>query len=357
MHTFEIECSISCSMFQQLMKLPCLIKVSNRVYRTNYYMKKGITQIELRIYRYISKATGDTIEQYYLLLRCNTGIIMGENPVLALDMNKYTKDEIIERLRKRIYEINELRFLNIHKCDMVCWKTDRVDISKDIVCTNINPTLAIIMCNLSFPYKHYNMKPVKIKKDRYLLMTESCYFRSKSRTVNIYFKLVEINNNHKIIDEDTLEKIEHMIRIEIQINKKGIYNLNRNKQDKRSLENFLDNNFCHSYLEKEILSIFGAEEYVNTATAKKLIDQSRYSTYDKTVLFSVIQMIHRYGGLYELEKAIADVNTFTPTEYGNLRQFRDKWLRKIRLLGINPVTIPDHFGVTELPSIYTLLKN
>ena len=68
-------------------------------------------------------------------------------------------------------------------------------------------------------------------------------------------------------------------------------------------------------------------------------------------------MIHRYGGLYELEKAIADVNTFTPTEYGNLRQFREKWLRKIRLLGINPVTIPDHFGVTELPSIYTLLKN
>ena len=188
-------------------------------------------------------------------------------------------------------------------------------------------------------------------------MTESCYFRSKSRTVNIYFKLVEINNNHKIIDEDTLEKIEHMIRIEIQINKKGIYNLNRNKQDKRSLENFLDNNFCHSYLEKEILSIFGAEKYVNTATAKKLIDQSRYSTYDKTVLLSIIQMIHKCNGLYELEKAIVDVNTFTPTEYGNLRQFREKWLRKIRLLGINPVTIPDHFGVTELPSIYTLLKN
>lgn len=320
-------------------------------------MKKGITQIEIRIYRYTSKTTGDTIEQYYLLLRCNAGMIMGESPVLALDMNKYTKDEIIERLQKRIYEINELRFLNIHKCDMVCWKTDRVDITKDIVCKDIKPTLEIIMCNLSFPYKHCNMKPVKIKKDRYLLMTESCYFRSKSRTVNIYFKLVEINNNHKIIDEDILEKIEHMIRIEVQINKKGIYNLNRNKQDKRSLENFLDNNFCYSYLEKEILSIFGAEKYVNTATAKKLIDQSRYSTYDKTVLFSVIQMIHRYGGLYELEKAIADVNTFTPTEYGNLRQFREKWLRKIRLLGINPVTIPDHFGVTELPSIYTLLKN
>ena len=65
-------------------------------------MKKGITQIEIRIYRYTSKTTGDTIEQYYLLLRCNAGMIMGESSVLALDMNKYTKDEIIERLQKRI---------------------------------------------------------------------------------------------------------------------------------------------------------------------------------------------------------------------------------------------------------------
>lgn len=356
MHTFEIKCSISSSMFQYLLNLPCLVKVSNRVYRTNYYLKKGITQIEIRVYRYTSKITGDTVENYYLLLRCNAGMIMGEDPVLALDMNNYTKDEIIERLQKRIYEINELRFLNIHKCDMVCWKADRVDIAKDIMCIDINPTLEILMCNLSFPYNHYNMKPIKIKKDKYQFMTESCYFRNKSRTINFYIKLAERNNNNKIIDDDTLDKIENMIRIEIQINRKGIYNLNRNKQDKRSLENFLDNNFCYSYLEKEILSIFGAEKYVNMSTAKKLIDQSTYSTYDKNVLLSIIQMIHKYNGLYELEKAIADVNTFTPTEYGNLRKFRNKWLQKIRLLGINPVTIPDRFGTTELPSLYELLN-
>lgn len=122
------------------------------------------------------------------------------------------------------------------------------------------------------------------------------------------------------------------------------------------MENFLDGDFCYSYLEKEILSIFGAEKYVNTATAINLIQQSKYKDYEKTVLISIIKMIHKYNGLYELEKAVSDVNTFTPIEYGNIRNFKDK-LKKIRALGINPVTIPDRFGTKELPSIYELLKS
>lgn len=356
MHTFEITFQIDYSMFLQLMKLPSIKKASNRVYRTNCYLKKGITQIELRIYQYVPKNSGIMFEKYYLVLRCNAGVIMGENPILALDMNKYTKEEIVQKLQNKMYEIEELQFLNIHKYDMVMWKTNRIDIAKDIFDSCIDPTLAIILCNLSFPYNHYQIKPVKIQKDKYLLMTESCYFRSKSRTINIYFKLVEINNNHKIIDENTLNLIEKMIRIEIQIEKKGITNLNRNKQDKRSLEQFLDGDFCYAYLEKEILSIFGAEKYVNTTIAINLIQHSAYSNYDKTILSSILRMIHKYNGLYELEKAVADVNIFTPPEYGNLRQFREKWLRKIRELGINPATIPDSFGIDEMPSIYELLQ-
>lgn len=355
MHTFEISCYISTSMYQQLLSLPCLIRVSDRVCRTNYYSKKGITQIELRSYAYPQKYTGIMIEKYYLVLRCNAGVIMGENPLLALDMNQYSKDEIIKKLQKRMYEINELRFLNIHQCDTACWKTNRIDITKDIIFDDVNPTLAIIMCNLSFPYNYNKMEPVKINKGTYQLMSESCYFRSKSRTINIYYKLMEINNNHKVIDEDTLDKISNMIRIEIQVKKKGIYNLNRNEQNKRSLERFLDADFCYSYLEKEMLSIFGAEKYVTTSTAINLIQQSTYNRYDKAVLSSIIHMIHTYQGLYNLEEAIANTQNYTPLEYGSLRTFREKWLHKIRTLGINPVTIPNTFGIQEFPSIAELL--
>lgn len=356
MHTFEIKCNISSSLFQQLLNLPSLTKVSKNVYRTNYYRKKGILQIELRVYRYISKDTNEVFEKYYLLLRCNAGAIMGENPMFALDLNKYTKEEIIERLQKRIYEINEFRFLNIHKCDMLCWKTDRVDITKDVICTNINPTIAIILCNLSFPFNYRKMIPLKINKPFYQMISESCYFFSHSRTVNIYFKLIEINNNNKIIDTDTLNKIDKLIRVEVQISKKAIYNLNRNKPDKRSLENFLDSKFCYAYLEKEMLAIFGAERHVNFATAVNLIQHSHYRALEKSILISILKAIHKYHGLYELEKAIADVNILTPIDFGNLRQFRDK-LKKIRALGISPVTIPDSFGITEMPSIYQLLKS
>lgn len=74
-------------------------------------------------------------------------------------------------------------------------------------------------------------------------------------------------------------------------------------------------------------------------------------------MLSIINMIQDLDGLYELEKAIDDETVPTPPSYGNLNSFRKNWLKKFRLLGIQPVVIPDDYNIDEIPSIYDLLTN
>jgi hypothetical protein len=56
-----------------------------------------------------------------------------------------------------------------------------------------------------------------------------------------------------------------------------------------------------------------------------------------------------------LEKAIADPKVYTPTQYGSIRSFKERWLKKFKQLGIQPVVIPDSMGIDEVASIYEIL--
>ena len=125
---------------------------------------------------------------------------------------------------------------------------------------------------------------------------------------------------------------------------------------KRAIKPFLEKDFCHDYLEKELKNIFGVQKYVSRSKAVELINNSSYKPYDKAVMLSIMDMIQQFKGLYELEKAIAAPKIHTPIQYGNLRTFKEKWLKKFKQLGIQPVVIPDIMGIDELPSIPELLN-
>lgn len=222
MHTFELICEISREAYCYLeQNLPSLSSKKEFVKRTNYYSKKGIEQIELIAHiEYDKKNHQKKIiwQSYYLVLRCNPSIIMGDSKVFLLDMDKYTADEIIKGFFKRIYEINEFRYIRLHKFKISDFKIRRVDIAKDILVKN--PAIIVWLCNMSFPYKHCQMTRNLFHKDRDILYYESCYFSNKSRTVNFYNKHAEIINNRKETDADEQEEIKKLVRFEIQIKKK-----------------------------------------------------------------------------------------------------------------------------------------
>lgn len=351
MHTFELNSYISSSAYQYLHdNLPYLTRVSPYVERTNYYSAKGIMQIELRTYVYAKY--GVMIHRHYLVLRCNPSIIMDDSKIFLVELEKYTPAEILERLMKRIYEINEFRYIRLHKQPITLFLTNRADIAEDILVDF--PQLIVWLCNMSFPYGYRNMKRKVIQKETGRVYIESCCFYNGSRTINIYHKWIALINTGKPIPTEEQKRVQHTVRLETQVKKRGIYNMKL--PTKRSIKPFLEQDFCHEYLKKEIRSIFGIQKYVSRSRAVEIINNSQYKPYDKAVMLSIVDMVHQFKGLYELEKAIADVKIHTPSQYGNLRSFKERWLKKFKQLGIQPVVIPDSFGIDEVPSMYELLE-
>lgn len=356
MHTVEVICNLNQKSYSYLEEnLPALSTPVEYIKRTNFYSQKGIEQIELLTHVWTEKETQVICKSYYLVLRCNPSIIMGDSKVLLLDMNKYTADEVIHGLFKRLYEIPEFCHIRLHKLHINHFKVRRVDIAKDILVKD--PKIIVWLSNMSFPYKHYNIERKPINKELDVLYRESCYFTNRSRTFNLYNKLADMMNKGKRIEPCELEQISKTVRLEIQIRKKGVSYLSTKLPTKRSLEPFLRKAFCDNYLEKEIKSLFHIEKYVSRSRAEEIINASNFKPRDKRVMLSIIDMIQNLKGLYELEKAIDDTTLFTPSVYGNLKSFRNRWLKKIRSLGIQPVVIPDSFEVDEIPSIYKLLTD
>lgn len=351
MHTFEISCNIPSVSYCYLHdNLPSLTRVSQYVERTNYYSAKGIMQIELRTFEYAKY--GVMMKQYYVVLRCNPSIIMGNSKVFLLDMEKYTPAEILERLMKRIYEINEFRYIRLHELPLTLFKTNRADIAEDIMVDF--PQLVVWLCNMSFPYKYRNMKRTAINKSIDRLYIESCCFHNGSREIIIYYKFIAMINTGKAIEPEEEERAQHTVRFEAQVEKRGIYSMKL--PTKRSIKPFLEQDFCNEYLEKEVRSIFGVQKYVSRSKAVEIINNSQYKPYDKAVMLSIIDMIQQFKGLYELEKAIDDENILTPHQFGNLRSFKERWLKKFKKLGIQPVVLPDGLGIDEMGSMLELLQ-
>lgn len=352
MHTFELICQLPDYAYQYLHDhLPSLSKASQYVERTNFYTKKGITQIELRTYSY--KNANLLYHEYFLILRCNLSIIMKGSKTLLLDIKKFTSDQLLAGIQKRICEINELRTIRIDKLPTsMKFKANRVDLAEDIL-TDF-PQAVVWCCNMRFPYRHYNMKRKEIPKVPSVLYCESCCFYSASRAVNIYSKKAAMDNTGQIIATEEEERVKRTVRVEIQINKKGIRNLKL--PTKRSIQPFLEYDFIHKYLLKQAKAIFSIEKFVSQKRAIEIIRKSQYSLYQQELLISIIHAIHRYKGLYELEQAIDHKDPYVPKQYGNnLRSFRYH-LAKFKKLGIQPVVLPDDWGIEEIPCIYKLLQ-
>ena len=98
--------------------------------KKNFVIYKGIMQIELRTYKYVKY--GVVMERYYVVLRCNPSIIMGDSKVFLVDLTRYTPADILDRLLKRIYEINEFRYIRLDKQPLSLFLTNRADIAEDI---------------------------------------------------------------------------------------------------------------------------------------------------------------------------------------------------------------------------------
>lgn len=353
MHTFEIKIKISEYIYCDLRGIPAMKEINANLCRSNYYQKKGILQIELRIHSYTNDKTGIQGYQYYLVLQINASVLVGSGVVYALKLCQFSKEQIINSLQQRLYEINEFRRIKLDKVHKNLWITERVDLAMDLVVEN--PELIALLCNLGIPYGYRNMKRIPINKSLEALYHESCCFGSKSRRLNFYNKKAAVINTGRKSDVD-ISELDYIFRLEYQILKQGVIYTGRKTVTKRSIELYMNEEFVNDYMLSEIEVAFGRERYVNRSTAMKLIDECMETPEEKSKMIATIDLIHKMNGLYEVELALKNGESSMINQLGSYDTFKQKRLRKIRQLGINPATIPDLYGIDELPSLYDMLK-
>jgi hypothetical protein len=195
------------------------------------------------------------------------------------------------------------------------------------------------------------MKRKNINKPKEILYKESCCFTNNSKEINIYDKSVALtnsgNNNLKQII-----RIRGIVRIEIQFKRQGIKNNAKKLSSKRSIAAYLDKNFSYGYIMETVERLYGKERYVNMSSAIKIIQSSNFTNAEKNKMIASIKLIHEIGGIYEIEQALHKGDSVLQHQLGKLYNFRSSHLHNIRELGINPVVIPDEYGISELPSLY-----
>ncbi|MBP1561766.1 MAG: hypothetical protein J6C96_11095 [Oscillospiraceae bacterium] len=359
LHTFQLETEITYSQYSYLLNnLPSLRQVGERTFVSNYYKKKGVVQIDLQKWE-CSKYVDIKLYKYYLTVRFNLSAVMNEHTYTLLKGDRYSADEIAERIIKRLYEINELRYVTMSQKNINDYITVRMDFAEDIEFQY--PDLLAYLCNMSFPYRHYGMKPfTPHNKMLSAYLYESCCFGNKSRKFNLYRKMSDIINNDRFITDDERKSLTNLFRFEIQIMRRGIRTISQNLLTKKIITPFLDEHFCFNYILKQAIKVFKEEPYVCCSEAQKIICNSSYNERDKQIMLSIIRMIPVCNGLYWLEKAVDDRESLIPSSYGDLKTFR-RYLKKIRSLGIQPVTIPDEYAIQhniqEIPSIAELIKS
>ncbi|MNB82486.1 hypothetical protein D3C81_987970 [compost metagenome] len=134
---------------------------------------------------------------------------------------------------------------------------------------------------------------------------------------------------------------EEIIRLEVQCKKRKVNNLKQYYQvgDKTLLE------FSRKELsEKVLLSYYvktvGYEDYYTLQEARRLISQSDYSRKAQERMIEVLELINLKRSIWRARE-----------EYEDEKKRFNEAIKRIKNMGINPVTIPIGWGIQELPNL------
>lgn len=160
---------------------------------------------------------------------------------------------------------------------------------------------------------------------------------NNSLCINFYDKRYQLSKVFK----DSIDDIcpDNVIRFEIQCKYLKVYNLSRKNQLERTLEQLskeeLSMKQILSYYEKTI----GIEDYYTINEARELIYNSKYSRDTKELMIDVLKLIAQKRSVWRARASDEiDEDDFK------------KAIKKIKKMGINPVTIPNHLGISHLPN-------
>lgn len=316
-HTFMISHRIlSAKVFNEIYKeLEEITGVKPRkikdIYVTEALKDKGFTHIIL---------TNKKVDSKYKYNFMQIKIIM--NPLKLLEVSKLEllKEEQVEDLNNRFD--SEIKKIHNSLPRLEHWIANRVDYA----------------VNVNTPYvKEYirlfqrGDKPKGFKDTKQL--DGSLYLSNDSITINFYDK-----ENERLWNGFNKDGAKNLLRLEIQCKASKTNTIKTKYQfDSKHLGNYLRADISKNQLQYYYDKVIGQGDYYTLLEAIKRVKESKYTSATKEKLITVLKDISIHRSIWKArEKSQYNSSCF------------NRYLKQIRALGVNPVTIPGRWKVDKL---------
>lgn len=226
------------------------------------------------------------------------------------------------------------------------WTCRRIDYCMDVITEHVSAYVALFQrCKL--PSHHYN---INIKKKG------SSYMKSNSVTLNFYDKFDQLEKHLLALDKTMTNKEQNeatnMLRFEIQCQRgKTDYIKRREGFDSKSIEHFLDSSLSNKLILDYYDKSIGTGDFYSLHGARAIVDRANLQFRTKQTILNTLKLIAKTRSIEKARVQFiegVDIGGGTIVK-GSRKAFNDN-IKKIRLLGINPVTIPRNWDITFLPN-------
>ena len=219
------------------------------------------------------------------------------------------------------------------------WKTYRIDYSANIITENV-PLYIELFQRSDKPTKRYEeLRSATGKQEQ---LDNSFYLSTKSFSLNFYNKQGEVINKGQ--DQKHIDDAEDVLRVEVQCNKAKINSIKHKDANITSteLDHFITPDLAREVLLSYYDQTIGSGDYYTLDGARNIINAQSDITdsmKDKLINHLKDSNDYKFKNLWEAKQA-----------FGNNRLF-NSYMKQIRALNINPVTIRKRAGLSFLPNL------
>lgn len=298
-------------------------KVQEGCYVTEALKEEGFTYIKL---------TSKKVDGRYKYNFMQMTIIM--NPVKLIRRNKLEviKMDLLEEVKKIFAEKVKKIHTSLPRLDY--WTINRIDYAVNINTPYVEEYIKLFQRG----DKPRNFKELYCSKSKTRKQLDgSFYLFNDSVTINFYNK-----ENERLSQNFNKDGAKDLLRLEIQCKKPKTNTLKaKNKFDSRHLEHYLSQEISYQQLEYYYNKTIGTGDYYKLSEAIRIVQESNYTSKTKEKLTEVLRLINKHRSIWRAREE---------SQYNS--SCFNRYLKKIRVLGVNPVTIPSRWGVNMLKNTF-----
>lgn len=300
-----------------------LRKISKGEYKTEELREKGFTRIKLTSKKVNLKYKYNFMQ---ITITMNPLKLIGRNKLEVLMENQLS--ELKERFAEEVQKIHTSLPRLEH------WTINRIDYAVNINTPYVEEYIKLFQrADKPRNFKELYCSKSKTRKQRH----GSFYLISKSVNINFY------NKEHERLSQNfNKDGAKDLLRLEVQCKKPKTNTIKaKNGFESKHLEHYLSNEISNQQLEYYYNKTIGTGDYYKLSEAIRIVQDSNSTIKTKEKLINVLRLINKHRSIWRAREE---------SQYNS--SCFNRYLKKIRVLGVNPVTIPSRWGINMLKNTF-----